>query len=134
MPYLWEAETALPSIAFGDDAPASELKKAPKKQQKRRAPTNGQKEPKETASPKPRRALNRQAIGRKGRMALPPAGAAAAAAAGATGQTSPQRTGSRYNLRRKAVPRPKNNRQHKQGLLLIFRTYMLQYTGNQHWR
>ena len=42
-----EAETALPSIAFGDDAPASELKKAPKKQQKRRAPTNGQKEPKE---------------------------------------------------------------------------------------
>ena len=46
-----EAETALPSIAFGDDAPASELKKAPKKQQKRRAPTNGQKEPKETASP-----------------------------------------------------------------------------------
>lgn len=46
-----EAETVLPSIAFGDDAPASELKKAPKKQQKRRAPTNGQKEPKETASP-----------------------------------------------------------------------------------
>ena len=46
-----EAETGLPSPAFGDDAPASELKKPPKKQQKRCAPTNGQKEPKETASP-----------------------------------------------------------------------------------